>query len=110
MGAMRRVGMVSVGLACALLAGCAQRIPLPSLPFRPKAPESNLPIMNEEAFAEKPMRAYRIPTPQPGKIPEQTVIGEMSTYRVRANETLLDVARYDQLGTKEVDDDKPGRE
>jgi len=100
--------MVSITLACALLAGCAQRIPLPTFSLKPKVPESTLPVLNEEAFAEKPMRAYRIPTPQPGKIPEQTVIGEMSSHRVRTGETLLDVARYYDLGLNEIADANPG--
>jgi L,D-transpeptidase ErfK/SrfK len=97
-----------MGLACALLAGCAQRIPIPGISRTPKVPESTLPIMNEEAFAEKPLRAYRIPTPQPGKVPEQTVIGEMSSHRVRTGETLLDVARYYDLGLNEIADANPG--
>ena len=73
---------------------------------RPRA--AMLPIINEEAFAEKPMRAYRIPTPKPGKLPEQTVIGEMSSHRVRTGETLLDVARYYDLGINEIADANPG--
>jgi hypothetical protein len=68
---MRRVGLVSLGLACSVLAGCGGRVPLPHLPFKsPKAAESTLPVLNEEAFEQKPLRAYRIPTPKPGTVPE----------------------------------------
>src|SRR4029453_13217302 len=59
---------------------------------------SNLPVLNEEAFEDKPLRSYRIPPPKPGTVPEQTVIGEMTSHRVRQGETLLDVARYYDLG------------
>src|SRR5262245_16259271 len=89
-GSMRRAAFVCLALTAVLVAGCGRQIPLPRNPLAraPRVPESNLPILNEEAFEDKPMRAYRIPTPQPGKIPEQTVIGEMATHRIRQGETL----------------------
>src|SRR5262245_23758818 len=109
---MRRVGLASLGLACVVLAGCSavQRVPIPSLSsiLGPPKVTSTLPVLNEEAFEEKPLRSYRIPTPKPGTIPEQTVIGEMSSHRMRQGETLLDVARYYDLGINEMTDANPG--
>ena len=94
-----------------LLAGCSAplRVPFPGLPSNtPKVADSSLPMLNEEAFDDKPLRAYRIPTPKPGTVHVQTVIGEMSTHRVRQGETLLDVARYYDLGINEIADANPG--
>ncbi len=107
---MRRAAILSLCLACLVATGCgARRVPLPDILTRaPKAPTSNIPLFSEQTFENKPMRAYRIPTPQPGTIPEQTVIGEMGTYRIRAGETLLDVARYYDLGMNEIADANPG--
>jgi L,D-transpeptidase ErfK/SrfK len=107
---MRRVGPVPLAVVCVVvLAGCARQVPLPRFGFgRPKEVESKVPTFSEETVAEKPMRAYRIPTPQPGKVPEQTVIGEMGSHRVRPGETLLDVARYYDLGLNEIADANPG--
>jgi L,D-transpeptidase ErfK/SrfK len=65
-------------------------------------------MLNEEAFAKKSMRSYRIPTPKPGQPPEQTVIGEVTSHRIRQGETLLDVARYYDLGMNEIIDANPG--
>jgi L,D-transpeptidase ErfK/SrfK len=108
MSPMRRVGLICTGMTCALLAGCVGRVQLPALPSRPpKVAESSLPVMNEEAFADKPLRAYRIPTPKPGMVPEQTVIGEIGSHRIRPGETLLDVARYYDLGINEMADANP---
>jgi L,D-transpeptidase ErfK/SrfK len=108
---MKRVGTALLGLACILLIGCdaARRVPVPGilLPKTSKV-ESKLPTFTEEAFENKPMRAYRIPTPQPGKVPQQSVIGEMTTHRIRPGETLLDVARYYDLGLNEIADANPG--
>jgi L,D-transpeptidase ErfK/SrfK len=108
-GAMPRVALAPVALAGVLLAGCAtERIPLPA-PFRP-APQakSTAPEFTEEVFENKPMRAYRIPTPEPGRPPVQTVIGEIGSHVVRPNETLLDIARYYDLGMNEIADANPG--
>ena len=109
---MRRVGLAFLGLACVVLAGCsaALRVPIPSIPGFRSSPKvtSNLPVLNEEAFEDKPLRSYRIPTPKPGTVPEQTVVGEMSSHRIRQGETLLDVARYYDLGINEMTDANPG--
>jgi len=106
---MRRVGLVALGLSGALLGGCTERIPLPGLPLRPPAQsQPAAPTFTEEVFAQKPMRAYRIPTPEPGKPPVQTVIGEVGSHRVRQGETLLDIARYYDLGMNEIADANPG--
>ena len=106
---MLRVALAPVALVGVLLAGCAaERIPLPP-PFRPAPqPKSTAPVFTEEVFEQKPMRAYRIPTPEPGKPPVQTVIGEIGSHVVRPNETLLDIARYYDLGMNEIADANPG--
>ncbi len=107
---MLRPGYVSIALACAALAGCSaiRRVPLPILQTRPRSVDSSLPVLNEEAFAKKPLRSYRIPTPKPGTVPQQTVIGEMGSHRMRQGETLLDIARYYDLGINEIADANPG--
>src|SRR5262245_66513592 len=106
---MLRVSLASVALAGVLLAGCStEQIPLPP-PVRPAPqPKSTAPAFTEEVFTEKPMRAYRIPTPEPGRPPVQTVIGEIGSHVVRPNETLLDIARYYDLGMNEIADANPG--
>jgi L,D-transpeptidase ErfK/SrfK len=107
---MRRVGLAFLGLTCVVLAGCsvARRVPIPGILSSTPKVTSNLPVLNEEAFEDKPLRSYRIPTPKPGTVPEQTVIGEMTSHRIRQGETLLDVARYYDLGINEIADANPG--
>jgi L,D-transpeptidase ErfK/SrfK len=112
---MKPLGAVGVAACAAFaLSGCGRmRVPLPDvggiLPRPPSArtEKGPLPILNEEAFAKKPLRAYRIPTPKPGEIPPQTVIGEVTSHRIRTGETLLDVARYYDLGMNEIIDANP---
>ena len=112
---MKWLGVAGLA-ACAVLAisGCGRiRLSVPDVQAAlprfalPRSERSTLPILNEEAFAKKPMRAYRIPTPKPGEIPAQTVIGEMTSHRIRTGETLLDVARYYDLGMNEIIDANP---
>jgi L,D-transpeptidase ErfK/SrfK len=107
--AMHQVSLVAVALSGALLAGCATEGPSLPVPWRqPPVAKSPVPGFTEEVFAQKPMRAYRIPTPEPGKPPVQTVIGEVGSHVVRPNETLLDIARYYDLGMNEIADANPG--
>ena len=60
----------------------------------------------EEVFAQKAIPAYSIPTPTKGS-PTTTIIGQVRTYRIRKGDTLLDVARYFDLGWNEIIDANP---
>jgi L,D-transpeptidase ErfK/SrfK len=63
---------------------------------------------DEEAFEQKTIPTYSIPTP-PRKGPaSETMIGELRTYRVRKGDTLIDVARLYDLGYNEILDANPG--
>ncbi len=107
---MYRVGALGLGLVGILLTGCAERVAVlsPQPAVHPPRDTSGLPVFTEEAYAKKPLRVYKIPTPAPGKPPEQTVIGEVGSYRVRKGESLLDIARYFDLGVNEITDANPG--
>jgi len=61
------------------------------------------PAFNEGAFARKPIATYRIPA-----APDDTVIGRLGTYRIRAGETFFEVARYYDLGYGELVEANPG--
>jgi hypothetical protein len=60
----------------------------------------------EEVFAQKAIPAYSIPTPTKGSA-TTTIIGQVRTYRIRKGDTLLDVARYFDLGWNEIIDANP---
>ena len=107
---MHRVRALALTLAGIALAGCEQPIPIiPPLMSTPHKESSNgLPPFSEEVYVKKPLRTYKIPSPEPGKPPVQTVIGETGTYRVRRGESLLDIARYYDLGVNEITDANPG--
>jgi L,D-transpeptidase ErfK/SrfK len=60
----------------------------------------------EEVFMRKVVPAYSIPTPTKGSAAD-TVIGQVRTYRIRKGDTLLDVARYFDLGWNEIIDANP---
>jgi L,D-transpeptidase ErfK/SrfK len=60
----------------------------------------------EEVFMKKAIPAYSIPTPTKG-VATDTVIGQVRTYRIRKGDTLLDVARYFDLGWNEIIDANP---
>jgi L,D-transpeptidase ErfK/SrfK len=60
----------------------------------------------EEVFMKKAVPAYSIRTPAKGA-PADTVIGQVRTYRIRKGDTLLDVARYFDLGWNEIIDANP---
>ena len=78
---MHRVRALALILAGIVLAGCEQPIPIiPPLMSTPHKESSNgLPPFSEEVYVKKPLRTYKIPTPEPGKPPVQTVIGETGT-------------------------------
>ncbi len=62
---------------------------------------------DEDTFEHKSIPAYSIPTPRPGG-DSDTVVGEVRTYRVRKGDTMLDLARYYDLGYNEILDANPG--
>src|SRR5207249_27656 len=49
-----------------------------------------------------------IPTPERGAPPAETVIGQVRPYRIRKGDTLIDLARYYDLGYNEIVDANPG--
>jgi L,D-transpeptidase ErfK/SrfK len=61
---------------------------------------------DEPTFFQKTIPAYEIATPVKGQ-PVDTVIGQVRTYRVRKGDTLLDLARYFDLGYNEILDANP---
>lgn len=63
----------------------------------------------EETFAEKEIPSYVVPLDARGA-PQDTVVGEVTTYTVRKGDTLLDVARWYDLGYNEIVEANPGVE
>ena len=63
---------------------------------------------DEETFTHKSIPAYAIPTPARGAPPVDTVIGQVRPYRIRKGDTLIDLARYYDLGYNEIADANPG--
>jgi L,D-transpeptidase ErfK/SrfK len=92
-------------IALALACGCGMRGPAALLPAGKgrQAP----PRHDEDFYAHKPIRSYVIPTPRPGE-PAQTFVGEVRTVVVRDGDTLLDLARYWDLGFEELQNANPG--
>ena len=62
---------------------------------------------DEDAFNHKTIPSYTIPTPREG-VPTDTVIGKVQTYRIRKGDTLMDLARYYDLGYNEIVQANPG--
>jgi L,D-transpeptidase ErfK/SrfK len=62
---------------------------------------------DEETFARKETPSFVVATDARG-VPRDTVIGEVTTYRVRKGDTLLDVARWFDLGYNEIVAANPG--
>src|SRR6185369_3802801 len=91
-GALR--GLAAVGLL--LTAACGG--------IRQPSPAAKL---DEPAYARKPLPSWTIPTPKPGTTTD-TVVGEVRTHKVRQGETLLDLARYYDLGFEELQQANPG--
>ena len=63
---------------------------------------------DEDAFVRKTIPAFSIPTPPKGGTATETVIGQVRTYRIRKGDTLIDLARYFDLGYNEIVDANPG--
>jgi L,D-transpeptidase ErfK/SrfK len=93
---------VWAALVLALASACAARVPDGAL-RTPDAPQH----FDEASFAHKPIRSYTISTPRPGQ-PAETVIGEVRRVTVRQGDTLLDLARYWDLGFEELQAANPG--
>jgi L,D-transpeptidase ErfK/SrfK len=86
---MRRRAAVLIGVA--ILAGAA----------RARAGSG----FDEETFFAKQIPSYTIPTPTAGG---DTIIGRAQPYRIRKGDTLMDLARYFDLGYNEILDANPG--
>jgi L,D-transpeptidase ErfK/SrfK len=63
---------------------------------------------DEDTFVNKSIPAYAFPTPARGAPPTDTVIGQVRAYRIRKGDTLIDLARYYDLGYNELVDANPG--
>lgn len=73
---------------------------------RSAAPEEP-PGWSEDSFAHKQIPAFTVDVDAKG-VPTQTVVGTVTSYRVRAGDTLLDVARWYDLGYNEIVEANPG--
>src|SRR2546422_8790624 len=71
-------------------------------------PASFAASFDEDTFERKSIPAYSIPTPERGAPPAETVIGQGRPYRIRKGDTLIDLARYYDLGYNEIVDANPG--
>ena len=65
------------------------------------------PTFDEATFARKSIPSFTLPAARPGQ-PADTVIGELRTYRIRQGDTLIDIARYYDLGYNELVEANPG--
>jgi L,D-transpeptidase ErfK/SrfK len=84
------------------LAGCATfRAHVPHVPGLPGGPPATF---DEAAFARKPTPTQKIRLTPDGA----TVIGRTRRYRIRNGDTLLDVARWYDLGYNEIVEANPG--
>jgi L,D-transpeptidase ErfK/SrfK len=92
---------VVAGLAALGLVGCGH-VPIRFLGF------GGPPRFDEAAFERKPRQNFRLRVSADGRTPADTVIGRPRTHRVRSGETLLDVARWYDLGYNEIVDANPG--
>jgi L,D-transpeptidase ErfK/SrfK len=63
---------------------------------------------DEETFERKSIPAYSIPTPTKGSPATETVIGQVRPYLIRKGDTLIDLARYYDLGYNEIVEANPG--
>ena len=61
----------------------------------------------EDDFEQKPIPVYHVAT-RPDGTPLDTVIGDVRPYRIRKGDTLIDLARYYDLGYNEIVEANPG--
>jgi len=88
----------AVSAVAILVAGCGVMRSL-------HAPAGGRVPVDEEGFARKSITTYRIPAGPP---PPDTVVGATRHYRIHEGDTLLDVARWYDLGYNEIVDANPG--
>ena len=86
-------------MVLAVAAGCSAR--------RPAADDRAPPRWSEDAFARKEIPSFVLDTDASG-VPTETVVGRTTTYRIRDGDTLLDVARWYDLGYNEIVAANPG--
>jgi L,D-transpeptidase ErfK/SrfK len=65
-------------------------------------------ITDKTAFERKPLATHALKLAADDKAPADTVIGARRTHRVREGETLLDIARWYDLGYNEIVGANPG--
>jgi L,D-transpeptidase ErfK/SrfK len=99
-GLLARHSRVATLLAAACLIACAAHRSTPPAEPPPSA-------WSEESFARKDIPTFAVAL-DARSAPTQTVVGEVTTYRVRAGDTLLDIARWYDLGYNEIVDANPG--
>jgi len=63
---------------------------------------------DEAAFFAKKFPVYSIPTPPPGSVASESVIGSLQMYRIKRGDTLMDLARTYSLGYNEIVEANPG--
>src|SRR5690242_16027707 len=90
-----RAGRLLLAAALApLVVGCAS--------LRARLPWGHPPELTEAAFVAKKIPTFRITRGA------DTVIGDVASHRIRDGETLLDVARWYDVGYNEIVDANPG--
>ena len=87
-----------------LASGCGT-VHLPS--FRLPSVSGHGWVADEATFAAKEHETFTVPLDRDGK-PTTTVIGRARTFRIRNDDTLLDVARYYDIGNDEMLQANPG--
>lgn len=92
-------GRVTLAALLLVVAGCSAHRPVPGA----GAP----PAWSEEAFARKEIPAFVVEADASGQ-PVDTVIGRVESHRIRSGDTLLDVARWYDLGYNEIVAANPG--
>ena len=90
--------VVAAALLVQASLGCHRGGPVPPPPAE----------FDEARFATKRLVAYEIPLETEGGVPRDMVIGRRQTYRIRNGDTLLDIARYYDLGYNEITEANPG--
>ena len=92
------VAVVAIVLAIAL-AGCNGSMHVPGFTSKPLE-------WTEAVFTKKPAKTYTVRTHD--GVPVETVIGEPGSYTIKQGDTLIDIARYYDLGYEEIVEANPG--
>ena len=93
----------AVWVATVAVAGCAHV----HWPGHSPPPEVTV-RFDEASFARKPLPTFRMTVPAHGQPPAESVLGTTRHWRIRDGDTLLDVARWFDLGYNEIVDANPG--